>query len=168
MRNSPMTTDPDLTALHDRLVARARHLTGDRDLAQDLAQDAILKLWQAQVAGRQIDDAGAYAMTILRHLVASRWRRRVIDEPLDESSLTTQPHGLARLGLAKTRLAIDRLPPDQADLMRYVADGDTSPGDLASRTGLPPGTVMSRLARARARLRHDLNLPERDAVDSLV
>lgn len=162
-----LETDTDLTALLPKLEARARRLTGDPDAAQDLAQEAALKLWSARREGREIEDFEAYAMTTLRHLVTSRWRSRVVAEPLEEDCATTPPDALVRISLARTQAAIDRLPDAQARLMRYVVEGDTSPADLARRTGLPPGTVMSRLARARAQLRREMDLPDHAPVSGL-
>ncbi|MEL7089118.1 MAG: sigma factor-like helix-turn-helix DNA-binding protein, partial [Planctomycetota bacterium] len=49
------------------------------------------------------------------------------------------------------------LPKPQRQLMELVAGGETSPRALAAATGLPLGTVMSRLARARAKLRLTLD-----------
>ena len=61
-----------------------------------------------------------------------------------------------RLICAETLHAIEQLPANQLRLMRYVCAGETSPKQLANLTGWPIGTVMSRLARARERLREVL------------
>ena len=164
---STLTAERDLTCLLPKLQSRARRLTGDTDVAQDLAQDAVLKLIQAERTGAKIEDPEAYAMTTLRHLVASRWRSRVTSAPLEDTDATTAPVAQVRLSLERTRDAIDRLPDEQAILMRCVAGGETSPAELAQRMGLPKGTVMSRLSRARARLRKDLDLPADNPVSGL-
>ena len=164
----PAPTDVPLTELLPRLEARARFMTRDPDIAQDLAQEVVLKLWTQTQLGRQIDDMNAYAMTALRHLVASRWRTQVVCEPLEDDSAATLPEAPARIGLAETEAAIARLPQEQADLMRRVAAGETSPAALARATGLPTGTIMSRLARARARLRAELKLPSENAIEALM
>lgn len=164
----PAPADTTFAQLLPRLETRARRLTRDPDLAQDLAQEVILRLWTQLRLGRQIDDETAYAMTSLRHLVASRWRVQVNCEPLEDDSAAILPEAPARLGLAETEAAIDRLPQDQADLLRRVAAGETSPAALARATGLPTGTVMSRLSRARARLRAELKLPAENATEALM
>jgi len=165
---TPAPTDAILTDLLPRLEARARFMTRDTDLAQDLAQEVVLKLWTQTRSGCQIDDVHAYAMTALRNLVASRWRSQVVCEPLEDDSAATLPEAPARLGLAETKAAIARLPKEQADLLRRVAAGETSPAALARATGLPAGTVMSRLSRARARLRAELKLPAENATEALM
>ena len=58
-----------------------------------------------------------------------------------------------RLDCADTLRAIDTLPQPQKQLMHHLIEGETSPQAIAEATGLPTGTVMSRLARARAKLR---------------
>ncbi|MEP4195714.1 MAG: sigma-70 family RNA polymerase sigma factor [Aliishimia sp.] len=159
--HSPFPTEPSphsnstLEALLPRLLRRARALSRCPALAEDLAQDCALKLWTCLKRGDQIDDLEAYAMITLRHLSASRWRRdsAMQTEELDETSATTEPNALPRLMLADVQDAITHLPEDQAALMSRVADGETSPAILAAEFGVPKGTVMSRLSRARARLR---------------
>lgn len=152
-------TEPDrYRRLLRRLQRRALRLVGHPETAADLAQEAALRLWQRQSLGGDLDNAEAYAMTVLSNLAASHWRARRSTEVLEDDMVRVLPAAPGRLALADLLAAVDRLPPDQARLLRLVAGGMTSPADLARRTGLPPGTVMSRLARARASLRETLDL----------
>jgi RNA polymerase sigma-70 factor (ECF subfamily) len=50
------------------------------------------------------------------------------------------------------------LPPDQRDVMHLVCIEDMSYAETASLLGIPPGTVMSRLARARAAVARQLGI----------
>ncbi|MBJ6370310.1 RNA polymerase sigma factor [Sedimentitalea arenosa] len=150
------TRDP--ATLIARLHARARRLRSCPEEAADLAQDAALRLWQRQVTGQRIDNPEAYAMTALANLARSRWRANRPSEEFREDMAMTAPEAPARLAVAELRRAMARLPPEQAALMALVAAGETSPAELARLTGVPPGTVMSRLARARAALRRRLGL----------
>lgn len=145
-----------ITALH----RRARALTDTPENAADLAQDAALKTWQALQNGTDIQSLQPYAMTALHNLARSRWRARRTFEPLSEDSASIQHAGDAYLLKQELADAIARLPKAQADLLRLVQRGETSPAALARRTGVPLGTVMSRLARARARLRQDLKIAD--------
>lgn len=104
--------------------------------------------------GATIDNMPAYAMQALANQARKTWRIAVADELQDDTALTA-PDAENRLVCAEVLAAIARLPPPQQDLMLRVVGGQTSPKDLAEATGLPIGTVMSRLARARARLRAD-------------
>lgn len=150
-------TDP-LIALMPDLLRVARRLTRDADRAQDLCQEVLLKLCIRLDAGAEIDDLRAYAMTALRNQHRQRLRRDQIPLGAPEVMDITLPDAFDACALSEVRRAMSRLPPAQERLMRLVAAGETSPADLARRTGLAPGTVMSRLARARAQLRADLGL----------
>jgi len=149
--------DPDpLTNLMPDLLRVARRLTRGADQSQDLCQEVLLKLWIRLDGGAEIDDLRAYAMTALRNQHRQSLRRDQIPLGAPEVVTITLPDAFDACALSDVMHAIARLPPDQERLMRLVAAGETSPADLARRTGLAPGTVMSRLARARARLRVDL------------
>lgn len=161
-------SDEALASLMARLEKRARRLTGNAEAARDLVQETVLHLWERLLCGPEIEDTKAYAMTIVRNLATSRWRRGRDCADLDAGCLTTDPEAPARMAVASLLTAIDRLPADQSRLMRLVAQGETSPAILACQTGVPVGTVMSRLSRARARLRADLDLPPKGAVAALI
>ncbi len=158
-----MPIHPDPHAF-DHLVAalhrRARALTNSPENAADLAQDAALRTWQALQSGAEIRALQPYAMTALHNLARSQRRNRRVFEPLSEDSASTQHAGDARLLNEELNCAIARLPAAQADLLKLLQSGETSPTAMAKRTGVPVGTVMSRLARARARLRQELDLPD--------
>ena len=161
MKDDPFNTI--LALLH----RRARALVACPHEAADLAQDTALKLWQQQRQGGDPDDLVAYAMTALRNQARSRWRARRPWQELQEDMATTPPEAPCRIACAELRAALTRLPETQSDLMALVADGETSPAELARITGQPVGTVMSRLARARASLRADLGLGQNAPVRTL-
>ncbi|WP_147105792.1 RNA polymerase sigma factor [Tateyamaria sp. syn59] len=137
------------------LTRRARRLSRTRAEAEDLVQDTLLSLCQRLRDGTQIDDLSAYAMRTLSNRARRNWRTQATDE-LEEDHALTEPDALLRLDCADTLAAIERLPKPQRQLMDLVVSGETSPRALSDATGLPLGTVMSRLARARAKLRLDL------------
>lgn len=148
----------DFTTLARTLHSRARQLRSCPQEAADLAQDTALRVWQQHRSGAKIDNLRAYALVALHNLARSRWRSRTAWVELEEDMASTPPDAPRRLACAQLRDALTRLPPDQARLMSLVAGGETSPARLAHITGHPLGTVMSRLARARAKLRSDLGL----------
>ena len=140
-------------ALMPRLRARARRLTRTAEEAEDIAQEVALKLWQMLSEDHDIRAPDRYAMIMLHNLARHRWRAARRTEELTEEMAVTEPAAPARLACAELRRAIACLPREQRALMHLVMAGETSPQALATRLGLPTGTVMSRLARARARLR---------------
>ncbi|MFK7940183.1 MAG: RNA polymerase sigma factor [Roseovarius sp.] len=163
----PITRDA-LAGLQPDLLRVARHLTGNADQAQDISQDTLLKIWTRQQKGEDIQNLRAYAMTTLRNTYRQFLRTRLSGPELTEDMLVTNPDAFASLALQELESAITRLPREQARLIRLVASGETSPAVLARRMGLPSGTVMSRLARARAQLRQDMGLTRRAPIAELI
>lgn len=165
-----MITDNSLDHFEDLLALlhrRARRLTACPDEAADMAQETALKIWQARLDGREMDNLQAYAMTALRNLAHTRWRDRKPWDELKDDMASTPPDAPRRIACAELRAAMMRLPKAQAELMALVAEGETSPAHLARLTGQPVGTVMSRLARARKTLRADMGLTQTAPSDAL-
>lgn len=157
----------DLTALLPRLKRRARRLSDNQSDADDLAQEAVLKLWSTLSKGNGVDDLDRYAMTVLRNLARQRWRSNKPTDPLEEDSASVPPAAPARMACAELAAAVERLPENQALLIQMIAAGETSPSTLAALTQLPLGTVMSRLARARATLREEMGIPSKTPISEL-
>ena len=151
---------PDLTRL-------ARFLAGDSDRAQDLVQDTMLRLLHRPQLLAEIDDLRGYARTILRNLHRRRsgLGREDTLETLPEEPCA--PEVFPVLALQELFEVLNAMPSEQSALLRLVMEGETSPRDIARRTGLPEGTVMSRLARARAHLRREMGLGPRGRVADL-
>lgn len=157
MTRMPPPTDAReaaLVALIPGLTRAARALTGSRAEAEDLVQEALLQVWTRQRAGAEITALPAYARATLRNGLRRRGRQPA-SEPLEETdwASATADTGERRVAFAEVMEAIAALPEDQRRvLMEVVIEGRT-PEEVARRAGIPPGTVLSRLARARARLR---------------
>ena len=165
---------PQIVSLPQELIdvlpllnARARRLCDNPSDAADLAQGAALKIWQRYQSGASIADPRAYAMTTLRNIARSEWRARQETDELFDDMASAPPEAPRVIACAELRAAIDRLPDDQARLLRLVMTGETSPRILARRIGVRAGTVMSRLARARARLREEMGMSQTCSVTTL-
>ena len=142
-----------------RLRRYARALTGDRYAADDLVQDTIERalsraaLWQA---GSRLD---SWLLTIMHNLfvngVRSAASRLSVATDDDEFARHPGPSAdpSARLAIRDLDAALARLPPDQREVLLLVAVEDTPYEEAARILGIPVGTVMSRLSRARDRLR---------------
>lgn len=139
------------------LMRRAQRLARTRSEAEDIVQDTLLNVCQRLRDGTQIDDLRAYALRTLSNRARRGWTPLPAQE-LNENDAITLPDADLRLDCADTLAAIAALPAPQRLLMELVVAGETSPRAMAATTGLPLGTVMSRLARARARLRLTLSL----------
>jgi len=133
----------------------ARALTGDAWAADDLVQDTLERAcakWQLWLAG---SDLRAWLFTLMHNLYVNQ-RRGVQpgpSTPLDDiQSELPAPEGDRDSAMDLAR-CLQRLPDDQRAVLLLVALEDMSYSDAAQVLGIPIGTVMSRLSRARARLR---------------
>jgi RNA polymerase sigma-70 factor (ECF subfamily) len=136
----------------------ARALTGDADGADDLVQDCIERALRKSALFRPTGPLRAWLFTMLLNLHrngARARRRRGVGLALDE--LTVEPAVAApqpaRVDLADMARAIERLPDEQREALLLVVLEEMPYAEAAAILGIPLGTLMSRLGRARAALR---------------
>ena len=149
--------EPHIPALRRYAFALLR----DRDRADDLVQDTLERALSRWLLRRADGDVRAWLFTILRNLHVSRWRseRRRGTVDLDEAALPgIAARQEAALEVHDVLLAIDQLPEEQKSLLLLVGVEDLSYEAAARVLGLPLGTVMSRLSRARQKLRTVLEM----------
>ena len=156
--NASSTAADELVAALPRLRRFARALTGNREEADDLLQSgcerALAKQHQWQ-PGTRFD---SWMFRILQTIWCDHMRaRRNSGEPLGEAVLAVAvgDDGRAvddRIMLARTRVAMARLPADQRVALALVSVEGLSYAEAARVLQVPMGTVMSRLSRARQRL----------------
>ena len=147
------------------LVRLAFGLTGDRWLAEDMAQTALARAYVAWRRVSRADDPDAYLRRILVNASHRRFRRRrVTEQPGDPPE--TAVDGPADLVGERAALlaALRQLPPRQREVivLRYWAD--LADVQIAATLGCSPGTVRSQLSRALAKLRDNPALAEGDEV----
>jgi RNA polymerase sigma factor (sigma-70 family) len=144
----------------------ARALTGDTWAADDLVQDTLERAcnkWRLWAAG---SDLRAWLFSIMHNLFANQMRRSVRQAHGRSVDIDDVAHELVASD-ANLELALDlqrcllRLPPDQRAVLILVSLADMSYLEVAKITGVPIGTVMSRLSRARHRLQELLEAPAR-------
>lgn len=143
----------------------ARALAGDAALADDLVQDCIER---ALLKAHLYDPARplrAWLYAVLRNLFISGLRRdgrsgvvKSIDD-MGEAEGAVSAGQEERLLVASIADALRALPPQQREVIVLIGLEDMSYRDAAEVTGVPIGTVMSRLSRARSAL--SLSLAER-------
>ena len=150
-----------------RLRRFAISLTGSRDRGDDLVQTACAKAMAGRKTWRQETRFDAWIFRILRNAWIDELRRRSAEgQPADlddhEAAASTDGEALAvnRITLDSVLTAVKALPPDQRDVVVLVCVEEFTYAEVAEMTGVPIGTIMSRLAGARARLA-DLRLRER-------
>ncbi len=133
----------------------ARVLTGDAWAADDLVQDTLERACSKWLLWRTGSDLRAWLFTLMHNLYLNQRRSLPTLAPLDIEDLQEQLPG----GGGPSDDALDlercllRLPADQRAVLLLVAMEDMSYEDTARILDIPIGTVMSRLSRARTRLR---------------
>jgi RNA polymerase sigma factor (sigma-70 family) len=147
----------ELEAQIPQLRRYARALTGDAWAADDLVQDTLERAcdrWQLWKAG---SDLRAWLFTLMHNLFIDG-ARRAMRQQGQRVDIDDVAHELAAPPSSSDQ-AIDlqrcllRLPEEQREVLLLVALQDLAYDEVARMMGTPVGTVMSRLSRARARLR---------------
>ena len=144
-----------LVELIPRLRRYARALAGDRATADDLVQDTLERAWAKLHLYRRGTDLRAWLFTVMHNVHVNRVRAARPTDPLeDEMPELAQraPQGDA-LVLRDLERSIARLPDEQRAVLLLVILEDMSYEEVARTVGIPIGTVMSRLSRAREKLR---------------
>lgn len=154
-----MTTRAPLVAHIPELRRYARSLTGDAWAADDLVQDTLERAcerFQLWAAG---SDLRAWLFTVMHNLFVDGVRRALRQQrqgrPVDVEDVAQElaaPAGAAEEALDLRRCLL-RLPEEQREVLLLVTLQDLGYEEVARITGVPVGTVMSRLSRARSRLR---------------
>jgi RNA polymerase sigma-70 factor (ECF subfamily) len=156
-----MTFRADIEGFIPHLRRYARALTRDRDLADDLVQDTLVKALAAEWSWRG-GDLRVWLFTILTNVNRNRLRglaRRATHHGLDvlDHERSTPPTTGEGQDIAQ---ALDALSVDQREALLLVALEGMSYAACAQTLGIPVGTVMSRLARAREAMRAALERPK--------
>lgn len=150
----PLAVEPHLGVLRRYALV----LTRDADQAEDLVQDSLVRAIAAAPTWRPGHDLRPWLLSILHNAHVSRRRRQQVEaataRELVLSAPSATPAGqLDRVQLGQTMAALMGLPEEQREVLVLVALEGLSYKDVAEILGLPLGTVMSRLGRARAALR---------------
>jgi RNA polymerase sigma-70 factor (ECF subfamily) len=160
--NSTRSPDADaafkkeLVALIPHLRAFARTLCGDPAAADDLAQDAMMKAWDARASFQMGTNMKAWTFMILRNQFYSEkrrsWRQSQLDQEAAERTLVAIDDPSAPLALDELRLALRSLPDEQREALVLVGAGGFAYEEAADICNCAVGTVKSRVSRARRAL----------------
>jgi RNA polymerase sigma-70 factor, ECF subfamily len=169
-----------LAELYDRfgglVFSLARHVLQDAGMAEEITQDIFLKVWQQALTwdesrGKFV----SWLMTMTRYTAIDRLRKEQrrpirtsssIDDLYDVIADTEQADESLRLDGETLRVLMTRLPSEQTDLIQLAFFGGLSHSEIANRTGLPLGTVKTRLRLGMQKLKglwQSSGLDENDA-----
>ena len=148
--------DQDLIACVPHLRAFARFLTGNRERADDLVQDTIVRALTAAHQFQRGTNLKAWMFTILRNqhyndVRKARVRLQSLDDPsIDEPAAA--PSQEARLEFGDFRRAFWQLAENQREVLILIGASGLSYDEAARICNCPTGTIKSRVSRARREL----------------
>jgi RNA polymerase sigma-70 factor (ECF subfamily) len=175
----PMSDDaplphPDLLAAIPRLRRYARVLTGDATRADDLVQETLARGWEKRRLWSAGTDLRAWLFTIMHNVFVNQ--RALALRDAQNVSLDNDGEGgaawqvpvraqqQAHVELQEVLRELSRLPAEQREVLVLAAVEEMRYEEIAEVLSIPVGTVMSRLSRARARLRRSVAEPGGDSV----
>ena len=140
-----------------------RVLTGDANRADDLVQDTLARAWQKRQLWQAGSDLRAWLFTIMHNVHVNQYamrRRELAESSIDADDglvagweIPVRATQSDRVELIEVLAHVARLPTDQREVLVLAAIEELRYEDIARIQAVPIGTVMSRLNRAREKLR---------------
>lgn len=138
----------------------AYRLVGDTHDAEDLVQETLRSAWTSRLRFERGREGRAWLASILRRRVIDRWRRHghrtvlvresALEVPVREVDPTRNDF------TDEMQRALSKLPAELRESFLLVVVGELTYQETADTLGVPLGTVLSRVCRARERLRKHL------------
>ncbi len=138
--------------LRSGLIGYLAGLTGNRDEAEEIAQEAFLAAWRNLHGLRNPACVGAWLFRIAHNLTTKRAKRRP-DAPLTFDPPVPTPDARREERLLGVVAAVGRLSDEHREVIMRKHFGGYSGNEIAEQLGVAPGTVRSRLSRAYAEIR---------------
>ncbi len=142
------------------LTRFALRLTRNKDIANDLVQETILKVMTREKDAAEIENEQGFLIATLKRIFIDGVRKnKRIDKSVEvediEIASNDAPQGL-KLTAKEVLLSLSRLPADvAAPLIAHVRD-NKSYAEISQEQGVPIGTITSRINRARMALKQQL------------
>ena len=163
MATDPSLPHPELVAAIPRLRRYARVLTGEATRADDLVQETLARAWEKRRLWAAGTDLRAWLFTIMHNVFVNQRalaRREAGNVSLDSDDgggaawqIPVRATQQTRVELMETLREVGRLPVDQRAVLVLAAVEELRYEEIATVLSIPVGTVMSRLSRAREKLR---------------
>jgi len=144
---------------HQDMYRYAAWLSRDKSIAEDVVQEALLRAWKSLDALREDTSAKQWLLTIVRRENARYFERKRL-ETVDIDNLTASQAALLaeqpNEELEEMRHAIYELDDDYREPLVLQVLMGYSTKEIAEQIGLKQGAVLTRLHRARAKLREQM------------
>ena len=139
----------------------AWHLARNRDEAEDLVQDCIERALRKSDLFERGTNLRAWMFTMMRNIFINGKRRQGISDTYlsglrADAPQAQSPSQMPSAMLSRTVEAMDALSSEEREAVVLLGIEQRSYREVADETGLPIGTMKSRLSRGRAKLRHQL------------
>ena len=155
---------PELLAAIPRLRRYARVLAGDWARADDLVQETLARAWEKRRLWQPGSDLRAWLFTIMHNVfvnMRTSAKREAMQVSLDGDTETGEgawqvavpPQQFTHVELGEVLQQVGRLPAEQREALLLAAVEEMKYEEIATMLSIPVGTVMSRLSRAREKLR---------------
>ncbi|MEU9478899.1 sigma-70 family RNA polymerase sigma factor [Streptomyces sp. NPDC048191] len=166
--HGPTTAEHELAALqreHGRplFALLLRLCEGDRQRAEDLVQETLVRAWQhpEAVHAEGFDSVRPWLLTVARRLAIDARRARQARPPetgceVPENARVSADHAERAAAMLDVREAVKTLTPEHRDVLVLVYFLGASVAEAAQTLGVPPGTVKSRAYYALRALRRVL------------
>ena len=142
------------------LYRMAYRMVGDSHEAEDLVQEAFRSAWKSRASFRADGAPRAWIVAILRRRVVNHWRKSAPPAVLaGDQNLNVGTPGDDPLRddfTDEMQQALDQLPQDLRETLLLVVVAELTHQEAADMLQVPLGTVLSRVSRARKRLRECL------------
>ena len=153
-----------LVAAIPMLRGFARSLSGNHDRADDLVQETLARGWEKRRLWQPGTDLRAWLFTIMHNVFVNQRAsasREAMNVSLDADTETGRaawqvavpPQQFTRVELGELLQQVGRLPVEQRETLLLAAVEELKYEEIAATLSVPVGTVMSRLSRARDKLR---------------
>ena len=153
-----------LVRVHQAGVRAFVHgLLGDRTLAEDVAQEALLRAWRGLGGFRGDAAFSTWLYTIARRVALEEVRRPALRTvPVDQAGVLADRRAGDPVARSDLERALQGLEPAQREAFLLVVVLGLSYQEVGGMAGCPAGTVASRVFRARTRLAAALRVGEED------
>ena len=163
MTDAPLP-QPDLVAALPRLRRYARVLTGDSARADDLVQETLARGWEKRRLWQAGTDLRAWLFTIMHNVFVNQRAQSIRDAQTVSLDAASEAGGeswhvpvpaqqFVRVEVVEMIAHVGRLPAEQRETLLLAAVEEMKYEEIAVALSVPVGTVMSRLSRAREKLR---------------
>lgn len=153
----------EILPLKDKLFRLALRILLDRQEAEDVVQDTLLKLWERREEWEQIHSMEAYCMTLCRNLAldrstAARRSNLHLNEEIDQPPTSVTPLEMvdSRLRVEALRSFINQLPEVQRSILHLRESEGRRYDEIAGILNLSEAQVKVYLHRARQRLQQQM------------